>query len=92
MTLPQSYMLLALAIILLIANCLGAAFTIKRNGLGANRVPSGSGASRLSLGWSKTYGRLAIAQGILVVVAVAATAITSPQLLTAFIALLKLQF
>jgi len=85
-------MLLALAIILLIANCLGAAFTIKRNGLGANGVPSGSGASRLSLGWSKTDGRLAIAQGILVVVAVAATAITSPQLLTAFIALLKLQF
>jgi hypothetical protein len=74
-TLSQNYLMLALAVVLLIANCVGAAFTIRRNRATSAAGGSGRGARALSFGWSKIYGRFAIAQGIVVVIAIAATAI-----------------
>jgi hypothetical protein len=76
MTLRHEYLLLALAIILLVTNCLGASFTTKRNLFEKKRRAYGSGASLdVTFGWTKIYGRLAVAQGVAVMLALSATAI-----------------
>ncbi len=76
MTIKHEYLLLLLAIVLLATNCLGAAFTIKRNILEKKQQAYGSGTSlEVTFGWAKTYGRLAVAQGLAVTLALSATAI-----------------
>ena len=75
--LRQDYLLLFLAVILLVTNLLGAIFTIKRNHFlrrkEAEEIESTFLAAGLS--WAEIYGRLATAQGFLVILAIAATAI-----------------
>lgn len=78
MTIRHDYLILALAMTLLVTNCLGAAFTIKRNYLRAKKEREhGEGTfSEVTFGWAGIYGRLAVTQGILVVLIILATAIS----------------
>jgi hypothetical protein len=77
MTLGHEYLLLALALVLLMTNCLGAIFTIRRNRLEKGPQTLGPSTSLdVSFGWVKIYGRLAIAQGAAVVLALGATAVS----------------
>ncbi len=71
----QQYLLFALALILMITNCLGAVFTIRRNWLEKGRQHDSSAGSSVSvsLGWAKIYGRLAVAQAVAVALALSAT-------------------
>jgi hypothetical protein len=72
----QQYLLFALALILMITNCLGAIFTIRRNRLEQasqqRQSPVDSGMS-ISFGWARIYGRFAVAQAVAVALALSAT-------------------
>ena len=74
MTLRHEYLLLALAIIYLVTNCLGASFTIKRNLFEKKRHAYGT-SLEVTFGWTRIYGRLAVDQGVAVMLALSATAI-----------------
>jgi len=76
-TIRHDYLMLVLAVTLLVTNCLGAAFTIKQNYLRTKQVREhGEGTfSQVTFGWAGIYGRFAVAQRILVVLAMVATVI-----------------
>lgn len=76
MRIDHQYLLFALALILVATNCVGAAFTLRRNFLERNQPTRGTRPpSAVGFGWAKTYGRLALAQGVGVVLALGATAL-----------------
>jgi hypothetical protein len=76
--LRQNYLLLILALILLLTNLLGAIFTIRRNHLAKRQQLEHAEGTILQagFGWAGIYGRLATTQGFLIILAIAATAIS----------------
>ena len=93
MTIRHDYLLLALAIVLSVTNGLGASLTIRRN-LSAKRdtaTPDNDKAD-ISLYRTNIYGRLAIAQVILVTLAIVFTAIGFSHSFIEWIQLLSTRF
>jgi hypothetical protein len=68
MMINQQYLLLALALILMITNCLGAFFSLRRNFLSKHRSEQGTAASLdAAFRWSRGFRRFAVVEGALIV-------------------------